>query len=317
MKKIWSFDDESKWGSNLKLAGARSGIHVNLFFRVGDIMPDSVDVAFVRMCQIRERRKQCRDMVFALNKLGIKTVPTVEDALRYDDKIYQHKWLKDWLPETRIFTTHESTQSFLNSNQCFEYPFISKSREGASSSAVRLINNESDAQNEIDLVFKWANGMGTGSYDRKQKDYIYWQEFIPDNTHDIRVCKIGNCYFGLIRQNRPDVPMASGSGNNLPFYDLTNDHVVRAMHLAWEISSHLKTKLACYDFVFKNGRPYVLEVSSSWSPNSYATCPVWVAEENTMGGRWFRKARGLNGGFMFDMIVALLNDVNYSESVAI
>lgn len=45
-----------------------------------------------------------------------------------------------------------------------------------------------------------------------QKDYVYFQKFLPNNTYDIRITVIGERCFGFIRYNRENDFRASGSG---------------------------------------------------------------------------------------------------------
>ncbi len=155
-----------------------------------------------------------------------------------------------------------------------QYPFISKSSEGSASKGVRLINDWREAYSEIVAIFDDKDGLDLEFYDRRQKGYVYWQKFIPNNPCDYRVIICHKYIFGVIRQNREDLPFASGSGNNAPMREISG-RTKQAMQFCIEIAKEIATNWMAFDVVFENDKPKLLEISSSWTPLAYAECPVW------------------------------------------
>jgi hypothetical protein len=138
------------------------------------------------------------------------------------------------------------------------------------------VNNTEQARLEVDRVF---SGAGVPSvYGRHQRGYVYWQDFIAGNARDYRVCVVGDFLYGLVRENRPGTPFASGSGQHVPLR-IAGDSSGRAraaLELAKLVAAELETQWMAFDIVFDAvGRGYVLELSSAWTMDAYADCPCY------------------------------------------
>jgi len=286
---LYAHDDPSGWGKQFVMAAGKLGHEAKLFSRASEV-PDGAR-AFVRLDQKRDQRLMSKELVAALSDAGVITLPTRQEAYWYDDKAAQIEALHAWLPDTYF---ELDKQRALELARSLAFPIISKSIDGSSSKAVRLLNDAIEAAEEIGAVF----GAGIPSvYDRVQRGYIYWQRFLPDNPCDYRVCICGGYVFGLVRNNRPDKPFASGSGDNYPL-TMANERECEAVALAIEIAGALKTRWMAFDIVFDGDTPQVLEISSSWTPQSYARCPAFPQS----GG----EVR--TGAHMFEMAVEALLD---------
>jgi hypothetical protein len=108
-------------------------------------------------------------------------------------------------------------------------------------------------------------------YYMTQKNYAYFQEFLPDNDHDIRVTVIGNRAWGYIRQNRVGDFRASGSG--LLDYD-PKRIPEEAVRIAHDISIRNKFQCMAYDFLRSpDGHLLVNEISYSFVESLVHNCP--------------------------------------------
>lgn len=285
MKPFYAHDDDSKWGLHFQMACGRAGIRCHMFKKADEVPDDAV--AFVRLNQMGDYREEGKSIVAALNRRGIATLPNAFEAELYDDKAAQVSVLKKWLPPTRFIQDAIEAAALAEK---MTYPFMSKSKDGASSAGVRLIKTKEQAIREIKAVF----GPGIRSvYNRKQRGYLLWQDFIPGNDCDYRVIITGNRLFGLKRYVRPDSPMASGSGNNEPVLTLDDPKALMAFEAAIEISNIIQTEWMAYDFVFDDDRCYVLEMSSAWVVGLYHFAQMFdLALEPTRerGGHMFDKA---------------------------
>src|SRR5688572_23692885 len=153
--------------------------------------------------------------------------PNLKTCWHYDEKLSQH-YLLDALRvpkvKTWVFWDYDQAIAFLEQAQ---YPLIFKLSVGAGSANVLKIDSVGQARQRIDQIFgegivpytfekppSQGASSGSGSdpiqseedppdsYFIKQHNYAYLQEFLANNSHDIRVTVIGDRAFGILRQNR-------------------------------------------------------------------------------------------------------------------
>jgi len=181
---------------------------------------------------------------------------------------------------------------------------VSKSIDGSASSGVRLLHDANEARLELRQAFSSA-GIPT-VYDRRQRGYVYWQDFVPGQTCDYRVCVVGAYVYGLVREVRPGDFRASGSGVFKPL-DLTDERQRAAAALGVEIANALRTEWMAFDIVFAaDGRPLVLEMSSAWTMKAYANSPCFT--------RSGLAVTSLTGAASFDIAVQILEGWHAAET---
>jgi hypothetical protein len=100
--------------------------------------------------------------------------------------------------------------------------------------------------------------------------YAYFQEFVPDNDHDIRVIVIGDKAFAIKRMVRENDFRASGSGNIQYARELFD---LKTIKLAFEIYNKLGSQCSAMDFVHLNNEPKLVEISFGFAPKAYESCP--------------------------------------------
>jgi hypothetical protein len=191
-----------------------------------------------------------KQLLWSLQAAGKKVFPDFSTCWHFDDKLGQ-KYLLEALgsPIVPTWVFYEKQQALQWAGQA-EFPKVFKLRGGAGSQNVRLV---SSAKHAVQLINK-AFGKGFPAYDawnslkerwRKYKlgrtgfrdvlkgmvrfivppryaqvmgrevGYIYFQEFIPDNTYDIRIVVIGDKAFGIkrmVRKTTSGHPAAVKSG---------------------------------------------------------------------------------------------------------
>jgi hypothetical protein len=103
----------------------------------------------------------------------------------------------------------------------------------------------------------------------REKGYVYFQDFIPNNNCDIRIIVIGDKAFGIKRMVRENDFRASGSG--LIRYEKENFDI-KTVRLAFEISAKLHSQCIGYDFVYDNGIPLIAEISYGFIKEVYYPC---------------------------------------------
>jgi glutathione synthase/RimK-type ligase-like ATP-grasp enzyme len=251
--------------------------------------------------------------------LGIPVFPDHRTCWHYDDKIAQYyvcQALKVPMPPTWIFWDREPAREWARNTT---YPKIFKLRTGSSSSNVHLVRTESDALQLIDLMFgpgTYPRGFKKVSAEldllsekprgsaaaalgqvvmpdnkslqergrywwQLEKNYVYFQDFLPDNPGDTRITVIGKRAFGFRRCNRVDDFRASGS----KIINFDSDRVdPECVRLAHHISGALGAQSMAYDFlVDPDGRQVVTEMSYIYADWAIERCEgywdpdlVWV-----------------------------------------
>lgn len=266
MATIWCYQDAHNWGDLLAKAAQVRGHEAHLFDD-----PRIPDRGFVFMHmhhhpQVRILHKRCM-AIMAMNPELI-LIPEYRSSVLYDDKLEQARQLSKWMPRTRVFWTPGAARKFLENAP---FPFISKSLDGASSHNVRLIATADDAKNEIRQAF---SDLGIKCrYGQQQRGYLLWQDFIPGNAGDIRIIAVGTKRLILRRGNRPDRPMASGSGALTPIRSLDDHEIIAALAVADCFFEEEKMRWCGIDMVRdEKGKWFILECTVGWTLHGYYEC---------------------------------------------
>lgn len=274
-----------------------------------------------------------RQLIVSLELMGIKVFPDIKTCWHFDDKVGQKYLLESinapLVPGYVFYDKAEALQWIRES----DFPKVFKLRGGAGAENVRIVKNKSEAERLIKQAFGkgfkiksranflherlWhfqrdktlksffniSKGLArlfipteTEKKLPREKNYIYFQDFIADNDHDIRIIVIGKRAFAIKRMVREGDFRASGSG----FIIYEPEQIPKeCVKIAFETSAKLQTQSLAYDFIFKNGDPLIVEISYAFSQKGYLKCP----------GYWNDKLEWTEGAFTpeFFMIEDLLS----------
>ena len=253
-----------------------------------------------------------KKILFALEHTGFKVFPDFRTAWHFDDKVAQ-KYLfesidANLVPSYVFFSQTEALQWARRT----EFPKVFKLRGGAGSQNVRLVKTEAHA---VKLI-KRAFGRGFAKYDAwgslierirkyrsglapfkevlkgmlrlvyapqyarwsgRERGYIYFQDFIPQNDSDTRIIVIGKKAFALKRYVREGDFRASGSGNFAWARNLFDESCVQ---ISFDLNKKLGLQVGAYDFVFDgNNEPLIVEVSYGFVSEVYDPCTGYWDEE--------------------------------------
>lgn len=253
-----------------------------------------------------------KQLLQSLQSVGLKVFPNAATGWHFDDKVGQKYLLEaTGVPfiKTHVFYDKESAKEWARKT---DYPIVFKLRGGAGSSNVKLIKNKNQAFRTINKSFskgwhyfdswglfkdclkKFFNGTGSfrnvakyayiylrglvlGDDFPKQKGYVYFQEFIPNNEFDIRVCVVNDKAFALKRMARKGDFRASGSGKII--YD-KNQIDIRCVKVAFDANKALRSQSTAFDFVFdKNGNPFIVEISYGYTAKAYDVCEGYWTDD--------------------------------------
>lgn len=258
-----------------------------------------------------------RQLIFSLEKIGIKVFPNFNSAWHFDDKVGQKYLLEAIeapLVKSYVFYDKVKAKKWIKRTK---FPKVFKLKGGAGSSNVKLIKSKKQAKKIVNRAFskgfplvskssyfkqrKWLfkkdknlkslihlfKGVIKYVYPSnnlyllpKQKGYIYFQDYVADNNFDDRIVVVGDKAFGLRRYVRENDFKASGSGifeYNPELFDK------QAISISFNISRKLNTQSLAYDFIYsKSGNPLITEISYAYAMGSaYDNCPgYWDQQLN-------------------------------------
>ena len=253
-----------------------------------------------------------KQLIYSLETTGVKCFPDYHTTWHFDDKVGQKYLLESVgapLVPSFVFYTKKEALEWIEQTT---FPKVFKLRGGAGAANVKLAYTAHEARKLVKKAFgqgfpqfdrmeyfkeryrKWREGKdsfmgvlkGIGRFfintdfakmHPREKGYAYFQEFIPDNTFDIRVCVVGKHAFALKRLIRKGDFRASGSGNII--YDkLQIDE--RCVKIAFDVNRKLSAQSVAYDFVFDNdNEPMIVEISYGYAVNAYDDCEGYWSDD--------------------------------------
>lgn len=253
-----------------------------------------------------------KSLLFALEQSGMKVFPDFNTAWHFDDKVGQKYLLEalqiDLAPTWVFYNKQEALRWVDETN----FPKVFKLRGGAGSQNVQMVHNRVAARRLIRRAFsrgfppydawgslkeRWRKlYLGkTGSMDvikglirlayppnysqvmGKELNYIYFQDFIPNNTSDTRIIVIDGKAFALKRMVRANDFRASGSGLFKYEREEFDENCVK---ISFEYTKALKAQCITFDYVFnKNNKPLLVEISYGFSNGVYDPCTGYWDEE--------------------------------------
>ena len=254
-----------------------------------------------------------KQLLYSVELSGKKVFPDSNTAWHFDDKLGQ-KYLFEAIeaPVATTWVFYDKNKAF-NWIDTAQFPKVFKLRGGAGSQNVRLVSSKREAKKLARRAFTvgFPSYDGTGAvkevyrklrigkasmqdlaesiirlvlpphYARvrgRERGYIYFQNYIPQNNYDIRIIVIGDKAFGIKRMVRSNDFRASGSGEIIYDRDHINDESVR---LSFHLAEKLQSQCVAFDFVYDKGLPLLLEISYGFMKEGYDPCPgYWDKDLN-------------------------------------
>lgn len=247
-----------------------------------------------------------RQLIAAVEEMGLLVFPSSATCWHYDDKVGQKYLLEAIgapLIPTYVFYDRESALEWVEQTN---FPKVWKLRGGAGSQNVQLVKTPQAARKIIKRSFGsgWKNSRFHPLRDRVwhfrrgrtltsfldigrgvlrairphennirsalQRDYVYFQDFVPNNRFDIRVIVIGNRAFAIKRMVRDGDFRASGSGTIVYDQAQIPNECVR---IAFDVTAVLRAQSCAFDFVYLEKTWFVIEISYAFTSDAYKSCP--------------------------------------------
>lgn len=246
-----------------------------------------------------------KQLLYSIEQSGKKVFPDFQSGWHFDDKVGQKYLLESInapLVPTYVYFTKKEAIEWINETT---FPKVFKLRGGAGSQNVKLITSSAQAKK----IVKKAFGKGFSQFDRignlnecirkyyegkgsllgilkglgrliipteytmmhdREKGYVYFQDFIPNNSFDIRVIVIGDKAFAIKRLTRKNDFRASGSGSIIYDKKEINEECIK---IAFETNKRVKAQCIGYDFVFNNSnKPMIVEIGYGFAVHAYDLC---------------------------------------------
>lgn len=241
-----------------------------------------------------------RSILQSARTMGLEIFPDADTSWHFDDKIaeaYLLQSIKAPIPRSWLFFSLEECEDWLG--RAVAYPLVAKLRRGSGSENVCLIEDRKMASSYVRrmfgrgrktnprIVFKAATQIRSSSnletvFKRmkripdfiqkmnnarefpREKGYVYFQEFVPNDGFDIKIVVVGHKQSFIVRNARGGDFRASGSGDL--FYDRTK--VTRdIIESAFDTSDRLRFQCMGYDYVIdkRDGLGKIIEMSYGFS----------------------------------------------------
>lgn len=278
-----------------------------------------------------------KQLIASLQVSGKKVFPDINTSWHFDDKVgemYMLQAIDAPIVPSYVFYSKKDAYQWVENTS---FPKVFKLRGGSGSSNVKLAKSKKQAKKFIKKAFSrggysqvdwwelikfrfvsWIHGRDNfvgfckslvwfvirNDYDRmhpNEKGYAYFQDFIPNNTFDIRVCVVANRAFALKRMCREGDFRASGGGRIVYDKNQLDENCVK---IAFDTSKKLNTQSIAFDFVFdEHNNPLIVETSFGFAAHAYDVCEGYWDDNMT----WHE---GCNFDFCGWMVESLIKDAN-------
>lgn len=244
---------------------------------------------------------EARSILYTAKRMGLRVFPDFDDAWHFDDKVaemYILQALNAPMPESHVYYYKEAMENDLRKGKIV-LPIIGKLRTGSGSHNVKLLETEhalkkyaskmfSNGFNPAPSLFYKASSNIRSSHDKQQfmnklkrapeflrtlagarhfpheKDYVYLQQFIPNDGYDMKVVVVGDKCSFLVRPIRSHDFRASGGGE--VFFDKKyfKEQIIES---AFKVSDALGSQCMGYDYVVnrETGEGVIVEMSYGFS----------------------------------------------------
>lgn len=258
-----------------------------------------------------------RQLICSVEKMGLKVFPNYNTCWHFDDKVGQ-KYLLESInaPLVPSFVFYDTPSAHKWADEA-DFPIVFKLRGGAGAQNVKLINSKNQAKKLIRRAFgrgfplvSCLSGLKQQVWVLKrdknimavihliaeilrvfhpnkglkllprQKGYIYFQEFFPNQQFDDRVIIIGERAIAIKRYNRANDFRASGSGLIDHNPELINTETIK---VAFQVAKRIGSQSLAFDFLYNaSGNPYIVEISYCYAVGpAYDNCPgYWDTDLN-------------------------------------
>jgi glutathione synthase/RimK-type ligase-like ATP-grasp enzyme len=256
---VRDFDPYPRWTKYVRFLEKNSfdyeiyDIHAHDWLKTAENFEVVVGIWSCEPCYLEELREK---YYFLETFLGKCTFPSAAHALLYENKrLEAYIASAQGIPFATTYVSH-SKEDALRLIQTLAYPLVSKFVPSSGSVGVQLLSDSRQAKKIVEQAFS-PLGRKTHMHYVRQKNYIYFQKFIPNDGYDIRVILVGNWAFGYYRKALKGDFRASGM-NLVEKRDLPKP----AIAIALKLNAIIKSPMLVVDMLHgSDGQYTVIEYS--------------------------------------------------------
>jgi glutathione synthase/RimK-type ligase-like ATP-grasp enzyme len=228
-------------------------IHVNDWIEKAFNLDVIIGIPSCEFFHLEELRKKYFVLEYYLGKI---CYPSLRHLTLYEDKSLETYISKAaGFPFANTYVSNDKIDA-LRIIETLKYPVVCKNESSSGSVGVELIHNIQHARRIVEKAFS-INGRGTHLLYKRQKNYVYFQDFIPNDGYDIRAIVVGNWGFGYYRKVLRGDFRASGM-NQVERRGLPEEPI----RIAWEANKVIKSPVLVVDMLHGNDdNYYVIEIS--------------------------------------------------------
>lgn len=188
--------------------------------------------------------------------LGKICFPSAQHAFLYEDKRLEAYLSEIFdIPFAKAHISYDPTDA-MNLVEELQYPVVSKIIPSSGSVGVELVRTKEQARKIVRQAFS-HNGRKTHIVYSRQKNYVYFQDYIPNDGYDIRVIVIGDHVFGYYRK----VPVGDFRASGM-HHEEKRGLPIEAMRIARQANRAIKSPQLVVDCLRStDGRYFVNELS--------------------------------------------------------
>jgi len=244
---------------------------------------------------------EARSILYSAKRMGLRVFPDFNDAWHFDDKIAEMYILQAMgapIPESKVYYNEVSLKQDVKSG-LIEFPIVGKLRTGSGSHNVKLLKSKHQLMSYAhkmfsggynpapSLLYKTTSNIRSshskleflGKLKRvpeflrtlagarhfpNEKEYVYLQQFIPNDGYDLKVVVVGDKCAFLVRPVRSHDFRASGGGEVFFDQKYFNKQIIES---AFKVSDALGAQCMGYDYVVNKdtGEGVIVEMSYGFS----------------------------------------------------
>ena len=207
-------------------------------------------------CDLATLIEQRKKFFILEQYLGKICYPSTAHLMLYEDKTLEGYIAESaGFPLARTHISHQKDDA-LAMIKTLSYPVISKFETSSGSVGVQLVRNQRQAEKIVRQAFS-IYGRATHRLYQREKDVVFFQDFIPNDGYDIRCILVDNMAFGYYRKVLKGDFRASGMNQAL-WHDLPEETI----RIAWQMNQVIKSPILVVDMVHGlDDKYYVIEYS--------------------------------------------------------
>ena len=224
-----------------------------------------------------------RSILYSAKQMGLKVFPDFNESWHFDDKIAETYILQSIdapIPQSYIFHQYDDVQNWIE--QGIEYPIVAKLRTGSGSHNVKLLKSSNEVLHYAkkmfakgysphpNIFYKAKSNYNSAKENKNlmvsrikkipefyrtlknakrfpnEKDYVFFQRFIPNTGFDLKIIVIGDKLGFFARHIRKNDFRASGGGDIFFDRSLVTNNIIDS---AFRVSEKLGFQCMGYDYV--------------------------------------------------------------------